>query len=1284
MHKLRSRLRNAVTALALLSLAACAGKGCSCVQPIKGGFPVAQRHENAIQLRATSGLFQFLDANGPKLVPQLIGGNTFTVPPTCTGSKVCCAMPNQVCQLKLDVQTLQLTPTAPNILHVDTNINVSTVQDLPIDASIIGSCLVTITSSAGPMNATTDLTFTVDKTTNTTALSAGTTNITIPDGDVTLSGGLGCDFANAVAKGIIVSTLQSQVATQIQNLIGKQACAQCMTKDDCNSFATACTGGECMEADGKTCVPSLGLEGKMNIGSALASFAPGLQAYMDIEAVTGGYAAADTGLSLGLLGGGMGDPHNSCVPVVAPPAVATVPQSKTFYTDVLPDKATPYHLGIGVHRSELDTLGWSAFDAGALCLHVGTPTVALLSSKTIGLIIPSLQDLVHVGDAPMYIALKPAMPPTFTLGKGTFTTDAQGRTVVDDALLHIHIPSLSIDFLAWMDDRYVRVMTLTADAELPLSLEVDGDGKLTPIFGDLTKAFTNVVVTNSDLLAESPDQLAEAFPMLLGIAVGQLTGALSGIALPVLLGLQVKPIAITSTDPDKDGALSFLSIFTNVSLAATPARRSVDTQAWLETMQLPATREFAVDARGTTVPAAVLQLDGSGAGSLEYSWSVDGGPWSAYTQTTRAVVTDPQFWMQGRHTIDVRAREVGVPATTDPTPARVDIIVDTVAPTGGFDLAGKELRIDASDAVSPREALQFRFAVAGGAYGPWVVGDRVTLPTALDAGSVTVQVRDEAGNVGTLAFHGRSTAPSAGGCACDLTGNGVSGPNGAGSGGSSTGGALLLVAIGFALALSRRRYVWLRRIAIAAGAACLAAAVLGAGGCSSHLGKGDFANPLDEIGRYHDVAFSNGTLYVSAYDDTMGDLVYAEISDPAKNPSWQVVDGVDTTLSPDMKDGYRFGISDPGPDVGQFTSIALASGKPMIAYFDASNGALKFARGPHPFDVSTVDQGADASVDVGMYAAMSVDSSGVPTIAYVASGMSAGDHFTSELRVAVAANDHPSPTDWSISTVDSTTISCAGRCKGSTACIVPAMVNGMPNADPSTSTCVAVDAMPCAATCSATQACISQTCTNVLQPQKAVDLIEGTGLFVQARRDSSGQLVLVYYNREEGDLKMAVGSAGAWQVSFIDGNDPATDVGQFASAVLAADDSVHVAYVDAISDRLLYKHVAGGAVPMTPDVVDDGTRSDGPHSVGGGANLALDVNGSPRIVYQDQHTADLEVATNSGAWAHMDLETGLPGYGFYPHQLYAGGKLYMTEFVYDRGNGSNTPPGRFAVSVSAP
>src|SRR5262249_24686446 len=157
-----------------------------------------------------------------------------------------------------------------------------------------------------------------------------------------------------------------------------------------------------MESDGKTCVPSLGIEGILDVGSLLSSFSPGLKANMDILAVAGGYASTDTGLSLGMLGGGLGDPHSSCVPVVPAPPTPAIAQSPTFKPDVMPGNNMPYHLGIGIHKTHLDTLGWAAFDAGALCLHVGTPSVALLSSKTIGLIIPSLQDLVHVGNAPMY------------------------------------------------------------------------------------------------------------------------------------------------------------------------------------------------------------------------------------------------------------------------------------------------------------------------------------------------------------------------------------------------------------------------------------------------------------------------------------------------------------------------------------------------------------------------------------------------------------------------------------------------------------------------------------------------------------------------------------------------------------------------------------------------------------------------------------------------------------------------------------------------------------------
>ena len=422
----------------------------------------------------------------------------------------------------------------------------------------------------------------------------------------------------------------------------------------------------------------------------------------------------------------------------------------------------------------------------------------------------------------------------------------QGRTVVDDPLLHVHIPSFAIDFFAWVDDRYVRIMTLNADVELPLSLEVDGTGSLTPVFGDLTTAFANVTVTNSDLLAESPEQLAQAFPMLLGIAVGQLTGALSGISLPALAGLKINPIAITSTDPDSDGALSFLSIFANVSAAATPSRaarrhrrarlQEVRAAADARVRRRRARRDACRGGARSSTVAAPVRSSTPGRSTA--------APWSAFTAATRVTVSRSAAVDAGAPPRRRARARVGAPTTTDPTPARVDVIIDTVAPTGGFDVAGHEIRFAATDAVSPPEALQFRCSVDGGAFGAWVSGDHATMPLSLDGAHVTVQVRDEAGNVGDLGFHGRSTAPSAGGCGCDRRrqrrhGDPADDPR--------RRLRALLVAPSLRLAAPHRHR---RRRRLPGGDGARRRRLL-----AHSLGKGDYANPIDEIGRYHDVVF---------------------------------------------------------------------------------------------------------------------------------------------------------------------------------------------------------------------------------------------------------------------------------------------------------------------------------------------------------------------------------------------------------------------------------------------
>ena len=600
--------------------------------------------------------------------------------------------------------------------------------------------------------------------------------------------------------------------------------------------------------------------------------------------------------------------------------------------------------------------------------------------------------------------------------------------------------------------------------------------------------------------------------------------------------------------------------------------------------------------------------------------------------STRVTVADPQFWMQGRHTIDVRARTVGGPR---------DHRSDAGAARGPRRHRGADRRLRRRRQRDPRRRRRRGLAARGAAVplrrrrrrrsAPGSSAITQRSPPSSTAPASRSQVRDEAGNVGALDFHGRTTAPSTSRLRLRTSARGRQGAARRCRCSSSSASRSCCRAVATsgcaASPSSAAPPAWPRRCWPPVAARTASA-------------RATTPTPIDEIGRYHDVVFKDGTLYVSAYDDTMGDLVYAEIKDPTLIPSWQVIDGVDLTATPDIKDGYRFGISDPGPDVGRWTSIALSSGKPMIAYFDVierraqvrarAAAVRRHHRRPGRHRRRRRRHVRRASPST---------TSGVPTIAYVASGMSAGDHYTSELRVAIAANDHPAASDWSISMVDSTTISCAGRCGGGSACVVPAMVNGMPNGDPSKSTCVAVDAAPCAATCSATQACIAKT----LHQRPAGD---------QGARSLRGHRAVRAGAPQRGraswcsSTTIASRATSRWRSARLargrsrssTATTPTTDVGQFASAQLGGDDSVHVAYVDAIcrSPALQARGRRRGA-----DDRRRRRRRSARRRAALGRRPAPTWRSTPAAARasstRTSTRSDLEVATNAGAWAHMDL-----------------------------------------------
>jgi hypothetical protein len=124
---------------------------------------------------------------------------------------------------------------------------------------------------------------------------------------------------------------------------------------------------------------------------------------------------------------------------------------------------------------------------------------------------------------------------------------------------------------------------------------------------------------------------------------------------------------------------------------------------------------------------------------------------------------------------------------------------------------------------------------------------------------------------------------------------------------------------------------------------------------------------------------ASGFPVISHYDYSNNDLVLTHCNDVACTPTG------DTTFTVDS-----------AADVGQYSSMVLSAGNPVIAYYDATTFDLKLA---HCNDSKCDPTGAesiqtvDATGDVGQYASLALDPSGNPVISYF-------DATTGNLKVA--------------------------------------------------------------------------------------------------------------------------------------------------------------------------------------------------------------------------------------------------------------------------------------------
>jgi hypothetical protein len=143
--------------------------------------------------------------------------------------------------------------------------------------------------------------------------------------------------------------------------------------------------------------------------------------------------------------------------------------------------------------------------------------------------------------------------------------------------------------------------------------------------------------------------------------------------------------------------------------------------------------------------------DMSPVGSLQYSWSVDAGSWSAFSTETVAALTG---LTDGWHTFQVAARDQA--GNVDPTPPSYRFAVDRTSPedlklwTADAYTASDAITVSVSarDQIAAPEELTFAWRIDGGPWSDFSPAIKITL-YSLFSGPHTVEAKaaDPAGNV---------------------------------------------------------------------------------------------------------------------------------------------------------------------------------------------------------------------------------------------------------------------------------------------------------------------------------------------------------------------------------------------------------------------------------------------------------------------------------------------------------------------------------------------------------
>ena len=334
------------------------------------------------------------------------------------------------CYAWLRFEGLQLEPVAPDTLNVTITTQIQT-SDIPFRYDPLGlDCLVRLNSGADG-GLTQDILVNAQVTEYTPPTGTGGRQLKIditgvdaqiPDGDVDVEcdpvhgdctpiiGGdwLGCGVANlGVIKNILIPQLTGElgdiVASEVDAALGRTCGAPGL--DLCPQLTSCNSDNLCEENDTGDIVPvTLGFEGRVDFSSLLAGFTQGRPGRSDISFTVGGESATDaTGLNLGALGGAEVvnfDP--TCAQMLQSPRLRpgfvpppALPSEDSVDLDFDGSLETPYMVAAGISEAFLDQVIWSVYSAGIFCTKISTEDISFLNTGSLGLVLPSLDQLTH-------------------------------------------------------------------------------------------------------------------------------------------------------------------------------------------------------------------------------------------------------------------------------------------------------------------------------------------------------------------------------------------------------------------------------------------------------------------------------------------------------------------------------------------------------------------------------------------------------------------------------------------------------------------------------------------------------------------------------------------------------------------------------------------------------------------------------------------------------------------------------------------------------------------------